>query len=288
MTTHPTAISISPLPLVEAATARITEKVAEARARGVEPTMAVIVANDDPAVLSYAQAKKRNADKLGIAYRLIQLPADVTQAALNRCVADLSADASVHGVLLELPVRDGLDGDLALAYLNPAKDIDGLVPHNMGMLASGQEDGAIQPATPQACILLAETQGGLAGKRVAVIGRGRTVGRPLASMLINRHATVTVCHSKTPDLAAALRDCDVVFVAIGRAGFLKAAHVRAGQVVIDAGISVVEGKVRGDVDAASVAPVVAAYSPVPGGVGRLTSSLIFQNLMKAIDLQKKG
>jgi methylenetetrahydrofolate dehydrogenase (NADP+)/methenyltetrahydrofolate cyclohydrolase len=187
----------------------------------------------------------------------------------------------VDGILLELPLAAGLNANAALDRIAPGKDIDGLTAYNLGLVSAGREDEALTSATAQACILLAETQGALAGKRVALIGRGRTVGRPLMGMLINRHATVTVCHTRTRDLGAAIADCEIVMVAIGKARQITGGELRPGQIVIDAGINYLDGKLVGDVDAESVEGVVAALTPVPGGVGPLTSALIFQNLIRA-------
>jgi methylenetetrahydrofolate dehydrogenase (NADP+)/methenyltetrahydrofolate cyclohydrolase len=211
-----------------------------------------------------------------------------TQAQLLAECRALSADPAVHGILLELPLAAGLEADAALDQIAPAKDIDGLTPYNLGLISAGREQEALTSATAQACILLAETQGALAGKRVALIGRGRTVGRPLMGMLINRHATVTVCHTRTRDLAAAIADCDIVMVAIGKARQLTGAQLRPGQTVIDAGINYLDGKLVGDVDAASVEGIAAALTPVPGGVGPLTSALIFQNLIRAAQRSQAG
>jgi methylenetetrahydrofolate dehydrogenase (NADP+)/methenyltetrahydrofolate cyclohydrolase len=201
---------------------------------------------------------------------------------LAKCRA-LSEDRTVHGILLELPLAAGLDADAALDQIAPAKDIDGMTPHSLGLILAGREADALTSATAQACILLAETQGPLSGKRVALIGRGRTVGRPLMGMLVNRHATVTVCHTRTRDLAAAIAECDIVMVAIGKARQVTGQQLRSGQTVIDAGINYLNGKLAGDVDAESVEGVAAALTPVPGGVGPLTSALIFQNLIRAAE-----
>ncbi|MEE8270436.1 MAG: bifunctional 5,10-methylenetetrahydrofolate dehydrogenase/5,10-methenyltetrahydrofolate cyclohydrolase, partial [Alphaproteobacteria bacterium] len=168
--------------------------------------------------------------------------------------------------------------------------VDGLTPVNLGLIAAGNEAAAIAPATPLACIRLAESAAPLAGRRAVVVGRGRSVGRALIAMLINRDATVTVCHTKTPDLAAAIAPCDFVFVAAGRPGLITAAHLASGQIVIDAGINVVDDgaggqRIVGDVAADGVAAKAAALSPVPGGVGPLTTTLVFHNLLRAIELQ---
>jgi methylenetetrahydrofolate dehydrogenase (NADP+)/methenyltetrahydrofolate cyclohydrolase len=264
----------------------VTDAAAELAAAGAPPRMAVVLATEDPASVAYAESKKKTAVALGIATDIHNLGAHVSQEALLEALKALSADPAVHGILLELPLAPGLNADAALDAIAPHKDIDGLTAYNLGLISCGREDQALTSATAQACIMLAETQGSLSGKRVALIGRGRTVGRPLTGMLINRHATVTVCHTRTPDLRAAIADCDIVIVAIGKARQIGGAHLRRGQIVIDAGINYVDGKPAGDVDAASAEGIAAALTPVPGGVGPLTSALIFQNLIRAVRLNR--
>jgi methylenetetrahydrofolate dehydrogenase (NADP+) / methenyltetrahydrofolate cyclohydrolase len=261
--------------------ASVAEAAAKLAAAGSPPKMAVILATEDAASVTYAESKRKNAAALGIEVELHNLGASIPQAELIAKCRALSADPSVHGILLELPLAPGLDSDPALDAITPAKDIDGLTPYNMGLIAMGREAEALNSATAQACILLAETQGPLAGKRVALIGRGKTVGRPLMGMLINRHATVTVCHTRTRDLAAAIAECEIVMVAIGKARQITGAHLRKGQIVVDAGINYLDGKLVGDVDGASADAVASALTPVPGGVGPVTSALIFQNLIIA-------
>lgn len=278
-------------PLAQAIRARITDRVAALTDQGVVPRLAVVVASDEPAVLQYAQSKSRSADKLGIAYEVVAFdPAD-GQAALEDTLGWLSDRSDVHGVLLELPVAKGLDAERALDRLSPLKDVDGMTAGNVGLVEIGREAAAICAATPLACIQLAEQAMPVAGRRVTVVGRGRTVGRVLIPMLLNRDATVTVCHSRTRDLAEAIAPAEIVFVAVGRPGLITGAHLRPGQVVIDAGINMVpdgEGgeKMVGDVAADSVLGLASALTPVPGGVGPLTSTLIFDNLLRAIDLQQ--
>ncbi|MCA8932776.1 MAG: bifunctional 5,10-methylenetetrahydrofolate dehydrogenase/5,10-methenyltetrahydrofolate cyclohydrolase [Rhodospirillaceae bacterium] len=271
-------------PLAEGLRARIAADAAAVTARGVTPTLAVVVASADPAVKKYAEAKGRTAAKVGVTVRLETVEPGAGQAAALARLADLSADPAVHGIILELPVDDALDAAGLIAAIVPHKDVDGLTAANLGLIAAGREADAIAPATPLACIALAEAWGPLRGERVCVVGRGRSVGRALIPMLINRDATVTVCHTKTPDLRAAIEPCDVVFVAAGRAGLITQAHLRHGQVVVDAGINVTETGVVGDV-APDCAEIAAAMTPVPGGVGPLTSTLIFANLMQALRLQ---
>lgn len=264
----------------------VAAEVAALKARGIEPTMAVVIASESPAALSYLQSKQKLADTLGISMRLAELGPGADQAALNSTLRDLSSDPAVHGILVEYPLRKGLDINEALLQIEPHKDVDGLTPANMGLVASAREDEAIASATAQACVELAETKGPLEGKQVGIIGRGRTVGRPLIGMLTNRHATLTVTHSLTPNLFEALKDCEVVFVAIGQPRFIGMTHLQKGQIVIDVGINVLpDGSLVGDVDAESVDGYVGALTPVPGGVGPLTSAIIFRNLIKAIKLQ---
>ena len=274
-------------PIAETVRAGIADDVGRLKASGLEPRMAVVVASDDPATISYAEAKGRTAAKLGVTLDVVTADLARGQDALESTIAELSVDANVHGILLDLPVADGLQAEPAIDRIDPLKDVDGLTSVNLGLIALGREGAAIAPATPAACIRLAEETGPLTGRRVTVVGRGRSVGRALAPMLVNRDATVTVCHSKTPDLAAAIAPADIVFVAAGRPGLIGETHIRPGQVVIDAGINMVDGRLVGDV-APEVAQVASAITPVPGGVGPLTSSLIFANLVRAIALQRQG
>lgn len=272
-------------PLADPLKAEVAAAAAEWTKRGLSPHLAVVVASDDPSVASYAEAKRRTAAKLGIGVTIETVDPVGGQAALQARLTAYSAESAVHGLVLALPVAAGLDAEAAIGCIDPLKDVDGLTPANLGLIALGREAEAIAPATPQACIRLAESAVTLAGRRVAVVGRGRAVGRALIPMLINRDATVTVCHSRTVDLAAAITPCEVVFVAAGRPGLIGAAEVQAGQIVIDAGITVIDGRVKGDVDEAAARAVVAGLTPVPGGVGPLTSAFVFANLIQAIALQ---
>jgi methylenetetrahydrofolate dehydrogenase (NADP+)/methenyltetrahydrofolate cyclohydrolase len=269
--------------LAKAVKQAAAEAAARLAASGAPPKMAVILASEDPASVTYAESKRKAAAALGIQLDLHNLGPAATQTELLGACRALSADATVHGIVLELPLASGLNADAALDAIAPRKDIDGLTPWNLGLIAAGREQDALTSATAQACILLAETQGSLAGKRIALIGRGRTVGRPLMGMLVNRHATITVCHTRTGHLSAAIADCEIVMVAIGKARQINGSHLRPGQTVIDAGINYIDGKLVGDVDGSSVEGIAAALTPVPGGVGPLTSALIFQNLIRAAE-----
>jgi methylenetetrahydrofolate dehydrogenase (NADP+)/methenyltetrahydrofolate cyclohydrolase len=262
------------------------------RSRGILPRLAAVLTDSNPAILSYAESKSRMALDIGITFDLVVLSPGETQDKLEATLTELGADPAVHGIILELPLASGFNIGPALDRIPPHKDIDGLTTTNLGLLYAGREEEALVAATPQACVMLAEAalkeEGReLSGTRVGVVGKGRTVGTPLISMLLNRHATVTVCHSKTKDLASALQDCDIVFAAAGKPGLLDCEVLREGQMLIDAGITVVDGKARGDVDMESARGFVRALTPVPQGVGPVTTALIFKNLLRAIQFQSK-
>jgi methylenetetrahydrofolate dehydrogenase (NADP+)/methenyltetrahydrofolate cyclohydrolase len=270
--------------MVDAIKAEVSAAVEAHKAAGVAPSVRVIVATDDAAVLSYVRSKVKQAGTLGIAMEVVELGPDQDQAAFEDLIRRSNDDPAIHGVMIELPVRDGLDHDRVLSILDPRKDVDGLTTTNQGLIQQNREAEAICPATPQACIRLAEAVEPLSGLHVAVVGRGPTVGKPLAAMLINRSATVTVAHSRTQDLGATIAPARVVFAATGRAGLLHAGNVAADHVIVDAGIAYKDDKLVGDFDAAA-AEGVRAYTPVPGGVGRVTSALIFANLLTCMKLQ---
>lgn len=244
-----------------------------------------VVASGDPATLVYVESKRRQARRLGVELGVRDLGVDVSQAELHRVLTDLSGDPDVQGVVLELPLAAHLDPDAALRCIAHPKDIEGLTPANLALVSAGREAEALLPPTPRSVRFLLREALELRGARVAIIGPGRTVGRPLAWMLNNRGATVTLCNEFTRDLGGLLAVHDAVVVAVGRAGLLTPELVQPHHVVVDAGINVTASGVVGDV-APGVADIVRAYSPVPGGVGPLTSALMFQNLVRAVRLQR--
>lgn len=256
------------------------------RPLGIVPRLAAVVTDPNPVTLSYVESKGRLASELGITFDLVSLPAGVDQSKLEAVLAELGENSAIHGIVLELPLAPGLDLNRALDIIPAHKDIDGLTVTNLGLLLMNRESEALVAATPQACIMLAESIRPLAGVRVGMVGKGRTVGTSLIAALLNRHATVTVCHSETADLKAALKDCEVVFTATGEPGLLNASLLREGQIVIDAGLEVVDGRLRGDLDWDSVQGLVSAATPVPGGVGALTTAFIFKNLLRAVELSQ--
>ncbi|WP_425147312.1 bifunctional 5,10-methylenetetrahydrofolate dehydrogenase/5,10-methenyltetrahydrofolate cyclohydrolase [Deinococcus sp.] len=253
--------------------------------RGLSPHLVAVVVSDDPATTLYVQSKARQAARLGVRLEVRELGTAITQAELHAALERLSRDPEVHGVVLELPLSPGLDADLATLHMAPEKDVEGLTPANLALVAAGREAEALLPPTPRSIRFLLREVLALPGSRVAIIGPGRTVGRPLTWMLNNRGATVTLLNEATRDVAAVLRDQDAVVVAVGRAGLLRAEHVQPHQVVIDAGINVTATGISGDA-APEVAQIVRAITPVPGGVGPLTSALMFQNLLRAMRLQR--
>lgn len=253
---------------------------------GTQPQLAVILVEGDPASAYYAQAKRKIADRLGIAYRLHELPASATEASLLQLIAECNADPAIHGILLELPLPAHLSARRIERAIAPAKDVDGVTPANKLAVVTGE--AGLYPATPQACIALVKHYGyALEGADVTLVGRGQTVGLPLFHLLQREQATVTVCHSRTPDIAAHLSRAAFAFVAVGRPDTVIPGMVHPDLVLVDAGINeFADGSIAGDV-AAGAGDRAAAYSPVPGGVGTLTTAIVFRNLMDAIDWQQQ-
>ena len=269
-------------PLAAVITAEVRQRLA---VLGFAPHLVSVVASSDPATLVYVDSKRRQAEKLGVRLSVRELGAAVSQAELHDVLTALSEDADVQGIVLELPLAPHLDADAALRFLSHPKDIEGLTPANLALVSAGREAEALLPPTPRSVRFLLREVLDLPGARIAIIGPGRTVGRPLTWMLNNRGATVTLCNEFTRDLASVLAPQGAVVVAVGRAGLLQPEHIQPQHVVIDAGINVTDSGVVGDVSPA-VWPLVRAYTPVPGGVGPLTSALMFQNLARAVRLQR--
>ena len=264
----------------------ILEKVAGWKCRGILPRLDIILVEGDAASSYYAQAKQKIAGKLGIHYELHSFPSDVKQSELLQVIQQLNEDDAVHGIMLELPLPDSIETATIVQAIDSLKDIDGVTPQNKLAVVTGAQ--GLYPATPQACIKLVQHYGyALQGKNVTLVGRGQTVGLPLFHMLQRENATVTLCHSRTEDIAFHLAHADVVFVAVGKANMITKSMVKPHHVIVDAGINELEdGRIAGDV-AADVGELVSAISPVPGGVGTVTTSILFQNLMLALELQRE-
>jgi len=271
-------------PLAEDRKTALRGEVAELARSGNAPRLAVVLATSDEAARSYARAKARTGQTLGIEVDIVDV-ARPTTAELIDLVAALGRDDAVDGILLEFPLAAGVHARAVQDAVAPEKDVDGTGTVALGRLFRG-EPGFV-PATAAAVLALLDGHGiEIAGRRVVVLGRSLVVGRPLSQLLLARDATVTVCHSRTTDLAAAAREADIVCVAVGRPRFLQAAMVKPGAAVVDVGTTVVDGKLVGDVDYEAVAAVAGAVSPVPGGVGPLTTVMLLENVVRAARLRR--
>ncbi len=261
----------------------VREAVSDAVSRGVRaPGLAVLLVGDDPASQVYVRNKEKACQEAGIISFAHRLPADSTEGVLLDLIAALNEDDKVDGILLQLPLPKGLDSQKCLLAISPEKDVDGFHPDNVGRLSLGLP--GFVSCTPAGCIeLLRRYNLPVQGKNAVVVGRSNIVGKPLA-MLLQRHgafgdATVTVCHSRTPDLAETCRRADFLFAAIGRPKFITADMVKEGAVVIDVGINRTENGLCGDVDFDAVKDKVSAITPVPGGVGPMTIAMLLQNTL---------
>ena len=252
---------------------------------GVQPTLAVILVGEDPASQIYVRNKKRAADDVGIASRDFLFPAGCSQAELSDTIRKINGDSSVHGILLQLPLPKGLDENEAVDAIAPAKDADGLHPVSLGNLLAGKP--SMVPCTPAGCIEILDHYGvPIEGAEAVVVGRSRLVGKPLAQLLLARNATVTMCHTRTRDLAAHCRRADILCVAAGRPRFITGDMVKEGAVVIDVGVNRLDtGKLAGDVDFDSASKRARAMTPVPGGVGLMTVAMLMKNTLLAATRQ---
>jgi methylenetetrahydrofolate dehydrogenase (NADP+) / methenyltetrahydrofolate cyclohydrolase len=253
-------------------------------ARGARPGLAAIVAGSDPASRVYLRNKVRACEETGVRSEVHEFPADVSEAALLERIAALNADARVHGILVQLPLPPHADGERVLAAVSPAKDVDGFHAHNLGLLLRGTP--RFVPCTPAGIVrLLQHAAVPLAGRHAVVIGRSSIVGKPLALLLLQKDATVTICHSRTPHLAALAREADVLVAAAGSPRLVGAEMVKPGACVVDVGIHRGDdGKLAGDVDAAAVMPHAGWITPVPGGVGPMTVAMLVANAVRATEL----
>lgn len=256
-------------------------EVAALKAQGVAPCLAVILVGEDPASQVYVRGKINDCAECGILSRSIRLPATATQAELLAQVAALAADDTVHGILVQLPLPAQIDERAVIDAIPPQKDVDGFSPVNVGRLQAGEP--CFQPCTPAGCIRMIESTGtNIAGKHAVVIGRSNIVGKPAAMLLLAQNATVTVCHSKTQNLAQLCAGADILVAAVGRAGFVTGDMVKPGAVVIDVGINRgADGKLHGDVDFAAAAQKAGWITPVPGGVGPMTRAMLMHNTVLA-------
>ena len=244
------------------------------------PGLSVVLCGDDPASAIYVRNKGRAAEKVGIRFDLHRPPDDSTTDDLLRLVDQLNGDDEVDGVIVQLPLPRQINATEIIESVSPKKDADGFHPFNFGRLAEGHP-GIVTPGTPEGCMELMRRYDVLvAGRRAVVVGRSTIVGRPIAAMLTNADATVTVCHSKTTNLAAVCREADILVAAIGRPRMITPDFVKPGACVIDVGITPLDGVVLGDVDRESVEPVAGWLTPVPGGVGPMTIAMLLRNTIR--------
>ena len=263
--------------VAQAVRAEAARDVATLRARGVVPGLATVLVGDDPASRVYVGSKERACTEIGMQSIGQRLPADTTTAALVALVGELNARPDVHGILVQLPLPPGIDTDTVIQAIAPAKDVDGLTAISQGRLLAGLP--GLRPCTPRGVMrLIAETGRDLAGADVVVIGRSLLVGKPVSLLLLEQHATVTMCHSRTRDLAAIVRRADVVVAAIGRPRMIPGAWIKEGAIVIDVGINRTDGgKLVGDVEFETARERAGWITPVPGGVGPMTVAMLLAN-----------
>jgi methylenetetrahydrofolate dehydrogenase (NADP+)/methenyltetrahydrofolate cyclohydrolase len=259
---------------------------------GVRPGLAAVLVGDNPASQIYVRNKRRACEQAGLASRLHQLPAETGESDLLHLIAKLNADPLVHGILVQLPLPPQIDESNVIRAVAPIKDVDGFGPENLGLLTSGKP--RFLPCTPAGIQqILIRNQIPIEGAHVVIVGRSNIVGKPLALILMQKaahaNATVTVCHSRSRDLARLTKQADILVAAIGQARFITAEMVHQGAVVIDVGMNrLADGKLAGDVDFEAVAPLASAITPVPGGVGPLTIAMLLQNTVRAAQIRTQA
>jgi methylenetetrahydrofolate dehydrogenase (NADP+)/methenyltetrahydrofolate cyclohydrolase len=261
--------------------ASLKASVAKLAARRIQPGLAVILAGDNPASRVYVRNKVRACEETGVRSILFEYPSAVQESELLERIAALNADPAVHGILVQLPLPKQVDSEKILEAVAPEKDVDGFHAMNLGALAAGRP--SFVPCTPAACMRLIEHAGvPLQGRRAVVLGRSNVVGKPLALLLLQKDATVTICHSRTANVETVTREADILVAAIGRAKLVNAAMVKPGACVIDVGINrLADGSLAGDVDFEAVKNVAGWITPVPGGVGPMTIAMLLENCVKA-------
>ncbi len=281
--------------MAERLAASIAEQTASFQAEhGIQPGLAVVIIGEDPASQVYVRNKKKRAEACGFYSVQHSLPADTAEEDVLALIDELNGDAAIHGILVQLPLPDHLHEQTITQAISPSKDVDGFHFVNIGKLTAGHTEDAFIPCTPAGCMLMIEDELGpdLSGKSAVVIGRSNIVGKPMASLLLQRNATVTVTHSRTHDLPGVVRRADIVVAAVGRPNMVKADWIKPGAVVIDVGINRIETtvdgetryKLTGDVDFDDVAAVASAVTPVPGGVGPMTIAMLMFNTLRSARL----
>ena len=266
---------------------QIAQRVAALAQKGIVPKLSVVIVGENPASWSYVKGTKKSCAEMGIEAEVISLPQTVSQPELIGVIEKLNSDKAVHGILVQFPMPEHIDEYAVINAISSEKDVDGFTAINVGNLNIGKD--CFVPCTPQACVDMLEYAGiDVVGKDVVVIGRSNTVGRPVATLLTQKSATVTICHTKTRNIAEKTRMADIIIIAIGVAGFLKADMIKEGAVIIDVGINQnAEGKLCGDADFDSCIGKVSKITPVPGGVGLVTRGNLLKNTLKSAENVEK-
>lgn len=267
-------------PVAQARKAVLQENMQVLVDQGVTITLGILLVGDDSAAKMYATFMEKVAKGANFDTELIELPETATQEEVEAVIHKFNADERIYGVLPLMPMPKHIDSEAVIGALDPAKDIDGLTTYNIGLVSSGK--GGYVPCTPKACMAIVDHYGiELSGKKVVVLGRSQVVGKPVALLALERNATVTICHSRTQNLEAELAQADVVIAAVGKAHMVHGSMLKEGCVVIDVGINELEGQTVGDVDFASAREVASAITPVPGGVGSVTTTMMLEGLYEA-------
>lgn len=259
--------------------AEIAAECAELKKKGIIPGLAVVIVGTDPASQVYVRNKKKACEEVGFRSEVFELPEETTEEELLALVKKLNEDVNIHGILVQLPLPEHLDDEVIIANIDPKKDVDAFHPSNVGKIMIGNYD--FLPCTPAGVMVLLEKSGiDVSGKECVVVGRSNIVGKPQAMLLLHANGTVTICHSRTKDLAEVTRRADILVVAIGKADFITGDMVKDGAVVIDVGMNrKADGKLTGDVDFATVEPKASYITPVPGGVGPMTITMLLRNTL---------
>ena len=278
-----TAKRIDGKQLSDAIKADVAERVAALKQQGIQPGLAVVLVGEDPASQVYVRNKAAACEKAGLHSSVLRLPADISEEQLLRTVRDLNRDASIHGILVQLPLPSHLNSARVIETISAEKDVDGFHISNAGLLMTGQP--LFRPCTPYGVMKMLESENvALRGAEAVIVGASNIVGKPMAMLLLAAGATVTICNSKTRDLAAQTRRADVLVVATGKPGIVTGDMIKPGAIVIDVGINrMPDGKLAGDVDFSSASEVAGAITPVPGGVGPMTIAMLLVNTLEATE-----
>ncbi|MBU8684215.1 bifunctional methylenetetrahydrofolate dehydrogenase/methenyltetrahydrofolate cyclohydrolase FolD [Bacillus haynesii] len=260
---------------------QLAKEVEELKKQGVTPGLAVILIGDDPASLSYVRGKKKAAEAMGIRFQLDHFDASFSEQELLEVIDQYNQNDDFHGILVQLPLPDHISEQAVIERISPDKDVDGFHPLNVGKMLLGED--TFLPCTPAGIVeLLKKTEIDLSGKEVVVVGRSNIVGKPVGQLLLNENATVTYCHSRTADITAHTKKADILIVAVGKANFIKADQMKEGAVVIDVGVNRLDnGKLVGDVDFEEAKEKASYITPVPGGVGPMTITMLAHNTVKS-------